>query len=425
MSFFKMPSQVVKTVKRIQREFLWGGVNGGRKTNWISWKTVCREKKHGGLGVRDVKVVNISLLSKWRWKLLGDESALWKQVIVAKYGGGLSRDVAFNNTPGVRFASNWWKDICAIENCVAGKNWLLETIRRRMNNGAATLFWTHQWMGEASLAVLFPRLFSLSSQKDGTVKDMYERVGDSLQWRFNWRRRLFRWEEELVNELHTLLEQVRVSEEEDCWWWLPDPDGVFSVKSCYLHLSKELFDESEIDGSLIQVLEHIWSSPAPSKIIAFSWQLLHNRIPTRDNLMRCGIIRDANLSDCVVCEGVRESSTHLFLHCQYAAQIWGEIFKWLGVILVMPDSLQCFFEYFSGFARSNKARKGFHLVWHTALWLIWKVRNDVIFNNVAKNALECAEDIKVLSWKWSAHKLKISPCLYYEWCWDPGSCFVS
>jgi hypothetical protein len=87
MFFLKMPSQVVKEVRRIQREFLWGGVKGGRKTNWISWKTVCCEKKDGGLDVRDVRVVNISLLTKWRWKLLCEVPALWKQVLVAKYGG--------------------------------------------------------------------------------------------------------------------------------------------------------------------------------------------------------------------------------------------------------------------------------------------------------------------------------------------------
>jgi hypothetical protein len=424
MSFLKMPSQVVKAVVRIQREFLWGGVKGGRKINWISWKTVCREKKEGGLGVRDVRVVNISLLTKWRWKLLCDDPALWKQVLIAKYGGGLQREVIFNNIPGARIASNWWKDICRIEDCVEGKKWLVENIRRRMNNGDSTLFWSQHWIGEASLEVMFPRLFSLSLQRQGTVRDMFEENGIILHWNFNWRRRLFSWEEDLLNVLKVLLEQVRVTEVADCWWWSQDPEGVFSVKSAYSVLCRDLFDEVGIDDSRKRVFEQIWTSPAPSKIIAFSWQLLHNRIPTRDNLRRCGVIGDDNLTACVFCSEVNESAIHLFLHCSFASRIWVEICRWLGVTLVMPATLHCFFEYFLSFARSKKGRKGFGLVWHSTIWLIWKYRNDRIFNNVVKNAGDCVEDIKVLTWKWSAHKLKISPCLYYEWCWDPGSCFV-
>jgi hypothetical protein len=31
----KMPAQVIKKVTRIQREFLWGGVKGGKKLCWI------------------------------------------------------------------------------------------------------------------------------------------------------------------------------------------------------------------------------------------------------------------------------------------------------------------------------------------------------------------------------------------------------
>jgi hypothetical protein len=62
----KMPVQVRKKVVRIQHDFLWGGVNGNEKLSWVKWKVVCREKKKGGLGVRNLEVVNTSLLLKWR-----------------------------------------------------------------------------------------------------------------------------------------------------------------------------------------------------------------------------------------------------------------------------------------------------------------------------------------------------------------------
>jgi hypothetical protein len=83
----RLPSLVLKKLIRIQRGFLWGGVKGGKKLSWVKWRVVCQEKKKGGLGVRDLNVVNLSLLLKWKWRLLqNDDTALWKDVIVAKYG---------------------------------------------------------------------------------------------------------------------------------------------------------------------------------------------------------------------------------------------------------------------------------------------------------------------------------------------------
>lgn len=50
---------------------------------------MCKPKEEGGLGVRDVRVVNLSLLAKWRWRLIYDGNALWKEVLIAKYGSAI------------------------------------------------------------------------------------------------------------------------------------------------------------------------------------------------------------------------------------------------------------------------------------------------------------------------------------------------
>jgi exonuclease III len=73
MSFMKMPTQVWKKLISIQRAFLWGGVNRGRKISWVKWEVVCQSKCNGGLGVKDVRVMNLSLLAKWRWRILQNE----------------------------------------------------------------------------------------------------------------------------------------------------------------------------------------------------------------------------------------------------------------------------------------------------------------------------------------------------------------
>ncbi|GAU44431.1 hypothetical protein TSUD_100780 [Trifolium subterraneum] len=46
-----------------------------------------------------------------------------------------------------------------------------------------------------------------------------------------------------------------------------------------------------------------------------------DKIPTRQNLYHRGVIQNIDVT-CPMCRGEVESSTHLFLHCQYAAVIW-------------------------------------------------------------------------------------------------------
>jgi hypothetical protein len=61
-------------------------VRGGNKISRVKWAVVCKEKSQGGLGVCDVRLVNLSLLSKWWWWLLQPGFPLWKEVLIAKYG---------------------------------------------------------------------------------------------------------------------------------------------------------------------------------------------------------------------------------------------------------------------------------------------------------------------------------------------------
>jgi hypothetical protein len=98
---------VWKKVRRIQREFLWGNRLGRNKISWIKWDTICLPKKKGGLGVRDIRAVNISLLSKWRWKLLDNSQAVWKEVLVSKYGPNVLGSVDLGDDVKPWYSSLW------------------------------------------------------------------------------------------------------------------------------------------------------------------------------------------------------------------------------------------------------------------------------------------------------------------------------
>ncbi|GAU39090.1 hypothetical protein TSUD_321610 [Trifolium subterraneum] len=285
LEHLRMPVMVRKLVVRIQREFLWGGVRSGNKINWVKWSVVCKKKCNGGLGVRDVRIVNLSLLAKWRWRILQPGRPLWKVVLMAKYGNHISQGVDWSGFRIPIVASNWWKDICSLDEVVESKNWLADSVVRKLGNVIDTKFWTTKWMRNAPLALLFPRLFSLSNHKEGMVADFCEVIGEARVCSFSWRRELFRWEEDLVVRLRETLAPATISLESDKWSWILNSEGNFSVNSAYNFLLEEFDLDIVLDREGREVLEHIWDSPAPSKVIAFSWQLLLDRIFQLDAIL--------------------------------------------------------------------------------------------------------------------------------------------
>jgi hypothetical protein len=177
-----------------------------------------------------------------------------------------------------------------------------------------------------------------------------------------------------------------------------------------------------LDDLHIRVLKNIWKGPAPSKVIAFSWKLIRNRLLTTDNLLRRGIHVDGGMTLCVHCVSREEKASHLFLSCDFALGMWMAIFRWLGLVLIMPPNLAMLFECFVGAAASKKGRLGHYLIWHATVWMIWRSRNNIIFSYGVIDSEKVEDDIKLLSWRWGLSRHKIPICLFYEWCWDPGLC---
>jgi hypothetical protein len=383
MSFMKMPTQVWKKLIGIQRAFLWGGVTSGRKISWVKWDVVCKKKRDGGLGVKDVRVMNLSLLSKWRWRILQNESSLWREVIADRYGDQIAVHADWTDIHFPSNSSNWWKDLKGIESAAISHNWVTGGLKRRIGNGETTNFWVTNWTGGGALCMMFPRLFSLSEQKEALISEV---VGEG----FNsstllWRRRLFGWEEELVGQLQEMLQEVRLTMDSDKWIWSLEEDGIFLVKSAYLHLASLMSNLSVMSELKTLVFRDLWSSPAPSKIIAFSWQLLYDRLPSKQNLLRRGAGNFLDKHNCGWCVDRQESDIHLLLHCCFAQSVLREICFWLGLnMVIIPPNLFILFLCFMEGAGSKKVRKGFLLIWHSTLWFLWKTRNRLFSTTSSK-----------------------------------------
>lgn len=65
LSFLPLPKAVEARLRSLLCSFLWGGREDKKKIVWLRWEEVCRPKKEGGLGIKDLNLFNWALLCKW------------------------------------------------------------------------------------------------------------------------------------------------------------------------------------------------------------------------------------------------------------------------------------------------------------------------------------------------------------------------
>ncbi|XP_020243643.1 uncharacterized protein LOC109821898 [Asparagus officinalis] len=120
MSFFKLSCWLIKKIDRIRCDFLWGGTNTNIKTiHPVRWDAVCSPKACGGLGVSNLHLFNISLLSKWLWNFLVNSNYVGK-VLQSIYHSNL------HNPSPAYHSSKFWKDVTSCYHFFTGSvKWAL------------------------------------------------------------------------------------------------------------------------------------------------------------------------------------------------------------------------------------------------------------------------------------------------------------
>jgi len=224
-------------------------------------------------------------------------------------------------------------------------------------------------------------------------------------------------QEELLAECRQLLDGVSVQANTiDKWQWDPDIHEGYTVRGAYQILTEAVTSTFDATRDLV------WHKQVPLKVSIVAWRLLKDRLPTRSNLHKRGIVSiegDTCVSGC----GHAETASHLFLHCDVFGSLWQHIRSWIGVSGVDPLNLIDHFFQFIHCTGSSKYRKSFlQLLWLLCVWLIWGERNNRIFNNVETPILQLLDKVKFHSLWWL--KTKNTTFVYdtQSWWSDPMQC---
>ncbi|XP_058754489.1 uncharacterized protein LOC131627665 [Vicia villosa] len=121
-----------------------------------------------------------------------------------------------------------------------------------------------------------------------------------------------------------------------------------------------------------EALDIVWNSWLPSKVRIFGWRLLKDCLPTREQLVKRGII-DGNVdSFCVFGCQCQESSNHLFLSCHVAVAVWEKIHTWLE--MDMQPLVDCCEDLLHSVDMLQKigSTRRVGAIWLTVCWCIWR-----------------------------------------------------
>ncbi|KAK7342500.1 hypothetical protein VNO80_25455 [Phaseolus coccineus] len=130
-----------------------------------------------------------------------------------------------------------------------------------------------------------------------------------------WRCRRFEWETEQIDSLKQELDETQLElEGEYGWQWMADETLTYIVKLAYNKLINVVVGEEK---GLHEVFCKIKVLPSTHLL---AWQVLKNRVATKDKLAHQVVILD-NLS-WVMCGKVEESVSYLFLTCEVTSVVW-------------------------------------------------------------------------------------------------------
>lgn len=179
--------------------------------------------------------------------------------------------------------------------------------------------------------------------------------------------------------------------EEDGFIWKWDHSGSFTISSLYKFIN--------FGGILCPMFKIIWQNIAPLNVRLHAWLVINNCILTGDRMRQ----RHLNiLQKCVFCNGEIESTTHIFLECPFSSFFWN-FFSCGFEIGSLPTTVE---EWWTNW-RLISIPKNLLMLWDMIMmaymWILWRERNDRIFNNANNSNLFLLDSIICFVVFWSGY----------------------
>ncbi|KAF1879364.1 hypothetical protein Lal_00005830 [Lupinus albus] len=257
-----------------------------RSLNLFRWDVLTRQKCDGGLGIRDARIANISLLGKLCWNLVSNNEKLWCRVLKSKYLGDNS--VLF--PPRKASSSYTWRSV------VKANHHLRDGFSLHLGSRAKS-FWYDNWSGFGKLCN-FVNFVNISDTQ--------------LLWNFDI---LYTLVPPIIKDFIRDTYPLSNKNAEEGWIWESHDTGAYSANSGYWWLN--YYDE--VIDPVSEVWRWVWHIKVLEKVKFMCWLGIHDDIPSNELCFR----RNMSLSPiCTRCHSGNEELMHIFRDCRMLSAIW-------------------------------------------------------------------------------------------------------
>ena len=362
MMALDLPVWMLNALEAICRGFLWSAKASAKGGDCpIAWDVVCLPTKLGGLGIRNLHILNDALSMKWLW---------------------LSR---------VHDAKPWTAN--SIQCSAKARAVFCASTTVSVGNGRSCLFWCDRWIDNQDVGALAPLLLDHVDVKILNSRTVEDALTNN-QWIRDLRTGLSVPAIMQYLALWTTLSTVHLSPDvDDSLRWIWTANKCFSAKSAYL-----AFFEGR---TLWPWSESIWNCKAPLKYKIFAWKVVWNRCWTNDRRKRHRLTND---DTCALCLQEKETIGHLLLQCSYSRVVWFEVTRGLGRGVDAPTASDELLSWWPRFADSwtPSSRSSIRALMMLVLRYIWLERNNRVFKNVSKPETVLLDSILLEAERWKA-----------------------
>ncbi|GKB94008.1 RNA-directed DNA polymerase, eukaryota [Tanacetum coccineum] len=182
----------------------------------------------------------------------------------------------------------------------------------------------------------------------------------------------------------------------DRWIWSLEASGDFSVTTARHLIDDHLLPKGDVPTRWVKVV--------PIKINVFAWRVRLDKLPTRLNLSLRGI--EISSIMCPLCNSSVESASHLFFSCHVSRLIWKKILRWWDLDENTIDSYDEWLLLLKNIRLPKRLKDLFEGVCYVKWWLIWRIRNQVLFGDKHPPRDTLFDDLVTLSFQWCSNRCK-------------------